>query len=170
MDGLYGKASKGNVLSRSLEYPAQSVTLAHLQTDSEYQAAYDIFVSHRYHPWTFQTFKETIIQNRHFIAVHNRKVVGFCIFSILYETSELLDIAVDTSAQGNGVGKKLMRACIEECQREAEHLILEVAANNHTAVSLYHAFGFKKIHTRPDYYDSSSGRIDAYIMEKLFRR
>ncbi|MEJ3404405.1 ribosomal protein S18-alanine N-acetyltransferase [Rathayibacter sp. YIM 133350] len=72
-------------------------------------------------------------------------------------------IAVHPSARGEGLGRALMLALIDEARRRgAEHVFLEVRADNPVARALYESLGFSQIAVRPHYYQPDD--VDAIVM------
>jgi len=79
------------------------------------------------------------------------------------EVADVMTLAVATAAQGQGVGKVLMDWLIVEARRGgAEHLMLEVRADNVAAQRLYSMAGFVMLTVRRRYYQP--GDVDAHIM------
>ena len=53
----------------------------------------------------------------YFVAVIGKRIVGCCALHICWENlAELKALAVDEKAQGKGIGKKLVKACIKEAK------------------------------------------------------
>ena len=74
-----------------------------------------------------------------------------------------MTIAVARPAQGQGLGTVLMHWLIAEARRAgAEHLMLEVRADNAVAQRLYSNAGFANLSVRRKYYQP--GDVDALIM------
>jgi ribosomal-protein-alanine N-acetyltransferase len=96
-----------------------------------------------------------------YLAIEDNKVLGFIQIENHLEITDIINIAVDKDYQGKGIGKKLIQYVIDNT--EADKLMLEVKANNDSAINLYKAMGFNQIHIRPNYYE---GNIDALIMER----
>ena len=71
---------------------------------------------------------------------------------------ELLRIGVRPEFRASGLGHRLMQAGLRGL---AGSVMLEVAANNRSAIKLYEDFGFLEIHRRKNYYRDS----DALIMK-----
>jgi ribosomal-protein-alanine N-acetyltransferase len=72
-------------------------------------------------------------------------------------------IAVAPSAQGRGVGARLLRALLTEAARRGcTSMMLEVRADNAGAIALYERFGFERISVRRGYYQP--GNVDAHVM------
>ena len=92
-------------------------------------------------------------------------VVGFAVIRQVGTDGELLQIAVDKSARGRGVGDLLMGASLDYAKDNAlDSVFLEVRGSNTAAVGLYEKHGFKPVRTRKDYYDSPVE--DALVMTR----
>ncbi len=96
-----------------------------------------------------------------YVYEENNKVLGFIQTEYHFEITDIINIAVDVNYQGKGIGKKLIQYVLDNCN--SDKLMLEVKANNTSAIKLYESMGFKQIHIRPNYYDNN---IDALIMER----
>jgi ribosomal-protein-alanine N-acetyltransferase len=90
-------------------------------------------------------------------------VVGYAGVDCGGEVADVMTIAVTPAAQGHGLGAVLLHWLIAEAQRAgAEHLMLEVRADNVVAQRLYSATGFRTLTVRRKYYQP--GDVDALIM------
>lgn len=88
-----------------------------------------------------------------------RNIAGFAMLRILGDDVELMTIAVDRKHQGKGVGEALLRACFEDLMMTpAKRMVLEVAADNPSALRLYQKLGFAKISERRGYYARPDGQ------------
>ena len=91
-------------------------------------------------------------------------IVGFVIFHIAADISEIYNIAVESGHARSGIGKQLMAAAIEESgRRKALKVILEVRKSNNPAINFYLGFDFRIAGERKNYY--SNPIEDAYVME-----
>ena len=91
-------------------------------------------------------------------------IVGFVIFHIASDLSEIYNIAVEATHARSGIGQELMAAAVQESgRRKARKVILEVRKSNTPAINFYVKFAFKITGERKNYY--SSPIEDAYIME-----
>ena len=88
-------------------------------------------------------------------------ILGFIHIEDHFEITDVINIAVDSSYQGKGIGKMLLQYVIDNTK--AEKIMLELREDNSKAFNLYKHMGFKQIHIRPNYYD---GNCDAIIMER----
>ena len=92
------------------------------------------------------------------------KIVGFVIFHIAADVSEIYNIAVEISYARCGVGHQLMAAAIaESSRRKAGKVVLEVRKTNNPAINFYLKFKFRIGGERRNYY--SNPVEDAYVME-----
>jgi ribosomal-protein-alanine N-acetyltransferase len=94
---------------------------------------------------------------------------GFVMLRQAADEAEILSIAVDQTARGEGFGRALMSQAIRHCQSERlARLILEVDGGNEAAVALYTRLGFREIGRRAGYYENIAGpgaeRHDALVM------
>ena len=116
-------------------------------------------------PWGSMSFADEIKKDyaHYFVCEDETEIIGYVGIWCLYETAELIRIAVNPSRQQNGVGSILMTEILN-CARDCgcERMLLEVHAENTPAQSLYSKFGFSEISVRKGYYDGA----DARIMEK----
>ncbi len=92
----------------------------------------------------------------------SEKSVGFSLYRTVAGDSELLLLAVDPGAQGEGVGRQLLDHFISDAKANgAERIHLEVRDGN-AATRLYEAAGFTEANRRRNYYRGiSGGQFDA---------
>ena len=91
-------------------------------------------------------------------------IVGFVIFHIAADVSEIYNIAVESSHARSGVGHHLMAAAIHESsRRKASKVVLEVRKSNNPAINFYLKFNFRIAGERKNYY--SNPVEDAYVTE-----
>jgi ribosomal-protein-alanine N-acetyltransferase len=91
-------------------------------------------------------------------------IVGFVIFHIAADVSEIYNIAVESAHARSGIGNELMRAAVNESgKRSARKVLLEVRKSNNPAINFYLKFNFKITGDRKNYY--SNPIEDAYVME-----
>ena len=85
---------------------------------------------------------------------------GFFVIQDGLDDSFLMNIVVDKSLRGKGLGKKLLKKCIEITKNN--RILLEVEENNKSAINLYKSFGFKEISRRKNYYKDKTAIIMEY--------
>ena len=84
------------------------------------------------------------------VARVGRPIVGFLTVQGGYRRVQRhtakLEVMIDVSARGRGIGRALMRAAIEWCEHNEllSKLGLNVFANNERAIALYQSLGFQK--------------------------
>ncbi|MEK6312339.1 MAG: ribosomal protein S18-alanine N-acetyltransferase [Curtobacterium sp.] len=92
-------------------------------------------------------------------------IVGYAGLSSLSgnPVADVQTIAVASDQRGRGIGRVLFEELLAEARRRGVHeVFLEVRADNPVAQSMYTAFGFEQIATRPRYYQPDG--VDAWVM------
>ncbi|MGN0162213.1 MAG: ribosomal protein S18-alanine N-acetyltransferase [Candidatus Ornithomonoglobus sp.] len=115
--------------------------------------------------WDAKEFEEELAKDyAYYILLENSgKAVGYAGIWCIYETAELIRIAIHPDAQGNGFADALMKNILSHAADcGCEHMLLEVRAGNTAAKGLYKKHGFRQIDLRRGYYDGE----DAVIMER----
>ena len=94
------------------------------------------------------------------------RIVGFVIFHLTGDISEIYNIAVQAEHARCGIGRLLMSAAIEASrQKRVSRVMLEVRKSNTPAINFYFGFNFRIAGERKNYY--SNPPEDAYVMEHL---
>ena len=85
-----------------------------------------------------------------FVALHDSDgVIGFC--SLLEDEIEL--IAVFSGYQGQGVGRRLVESCVDECRRRGfQKLKIKTQGSNRRARNFYEKIGFSRTHIQKDFH------------------
>ncbi len=98
------------------------------------------------------------------LAEEGGQVCGYACICSLFETADLMNIAVDAPFRGQGVASLLMDALHAKAKElGAERMMLEVRVSNAPAIALYKKYGYEKIAVRKNYYGNGE---DADIMQK----
>lgn len=117
--------------------------------------------------WNEQSFIDEINKDyaHYFVCETNGEITGYAGIWCIYETAELIRIAILPEYQGKGIGSKLMTEVIE-CAKSygCERMMLEVRHSNIEAKHLYEKYGFTEISVRKGYYNGE----DAIIMERVY--
>jgi ribosomal-protein-alanine N-acetyltransferase len=92
---------------------------------------------------------------------------GYLLAMIMVDEAEILSIAVRSDHQKRGRGAGLLGHFLAHIAAQGvETVLLEVAADNVPALSLYHRHGFAEFGRRIAYYNRSDGRCDAIMMRR----
>ncbi|OYU51764.1 MAG: ribosomal-protein-alanine acetyltransferase [Alphaproteobacteria bacterium PA1] len=121
-----------------------------------HQAAFD-------HPWSDADFSAYLTSD--LVWVIGQPISGFLLIRAIGNEAEILTLAVDPAAQRNGYARSLLAASKQELAGlGVMRLILEVAADNLPAVSLYEREGFLPFGVRKAYYRRDTGpNMDAQL-------
>ena len=90
-------------------------------------------------------------------------IVGFIHATVLYETIDIINIAVEPNYRRKKVASNLFDYLLTEAPSQVRLITLEVNENNLSAIHLYDKFSFDKLGIRKKYYN---GESDAIIMSK----
>jgi len=116
--------------------------------------------------WSEQTWwAELAARPRRCYVVGERRgaVVGYAGVDRHGEVADVMTVAVAPDAQGQGLGLRLMDWLVDAARSGgAQHLMLEVRADNGAAQRLYSRMGFEMLTVRRRYYQP--GDVDAHIM------
>ncbi len=117
--------------------------------------------------WTEQAISNLLKFNYNYLllAYFGSKVVGYCLYQVMFETAEILRIGTLPQQQRQGIGTQLLIFLVAELQQnhlETNSLLLEVRADNLPAIKLYQKQGFQQIDCRKNYYQD----VDGLIMQK----
>ncbi len=81
---------------------------------------------------------------------------------------EIRNIAVSPRLRRQGLGKLLMDHLMAVVEEQPGPIFLEVRTDNVAAITMYEAYGFRKLGIRRNYYQESGA--DAYTMECAYPR
>lgn len=117
-------------------------------------------------PWPRRAFADAL-REPHIcaFAVDNAagEVAGYGLCSIVADEGEILNLAVDVTARGQGLGRLLLEGMVGRLgQSGVAKVYLEVRRSNEAAIGLYRAAGFTPLGVRPSYYEEP--REDALTM------
>ncbi len=128
--------------------------------------------------WTYQTLVEMLAQDSmDMLMVYkqegkadNNKVIGYCLYQVIFEQAEILRIGTHPDYQRQGIASQIFAQLNEELMsNQVESLLLEVRADNAPAIALYEQQAFAVIHTRKNYYQvPHQPAVDALIMQRVY--
>ncbi|WP_326568150.1 ribosomal protein S18-alanine N-acetyltransferase [Amycolatopsis rhabdoformis] len=125
-------------------------------------------------PWSARAFHSELDQGHFYLAARadeGDELLGYGGLAVMgrrgeYE-AEIHTIGVVPEAQGQGIGKALLRALLDRADEVSAPVFLEVRTDNDTAVGLYEQHGFEKLGIRKRYYQPSGA--DAFTMARPAR-
>ncbi|WP_394222035.1 ribosomal protein S18-alanine N-acetyltransferase [Alteromonas gracilis] len=126
-------------------------------------------------PWKPTTFADCFTKPYYGVfAFHGQEVIGYAIVLEVVDEATLMDIAVDGSCRGKGIGRSLVEFVKNQSSLNGmNEMWLEVRESNHNAIKLYESSGFEHIETRKNYYttqpteggSNGTGKENAKIMK-----
>jgi [ribosomal protein S18]-alanine N-acetyltransferase len=116
-------------------------------------------------PWSEQIFRDCLRVGYHCVAIDTPAgVQGYGIMSMGAGESHVLNVCVAEAWRGRGIGRRLMETLLERVRNAGMELaFLEVRPSNRAAIALYESMGFDRVGMRKGYYQSASGREDAFV-------
>ena len=115
--------------------------------------------------WSYRDIQDLICTEGGmcFCALDNGRVIAYVIGRLIAPEGEIYRIAVAPEKRQRGIGYRLLDYAVKTSKGQGlERLFLEVRSHNVPAISLYTAYGFKKIGVRKNYYKNPQD--DAIIM------
>lgn len=107
-------------------------------------------------PWSKQDFESSYNhpQNLYLVVEREGEILGYCGLWAVLEEGQITNVAVKKSYQGQGIGKQLMKALVQEGkERGLTQFTLEVRESNESAKNLYLGMGFQIAGIRPNFYE-----------------
>ena len=156
---FYSKIFHGSVSDESL-IRIRKMTLADLPDVMEIEnRAYQ-------YPWTKGIFNDCLIARYDsFVCEDKEKIIGYAILDVAVDEAHILNLCVDPSEQGKGLGHMMLEHLIAIAQKKfADFIMLEVRPSNKAAISLYEKWGFNEIGVRKNYYPTENGMEDAIML------
>jgi len=120
-------------------------------------------------PWSETIFKDCLRVNYHCYVIESEdQVKGYAVMTVAAGESHILNICVDQSLRGNGLGRSTLAHLVDEARNHrAEMMLLEVRVSNKVAIDLYLNSDFNEIGRRDAYYPAKGGREDALILARI---
>ena len=120
------------------------------------------------HPWSKTLYQEALVNYQCWVQEQNQQHVGHGVIQVILDEAHLLNIAVDKSLRGQGLGTQLLAFLMQQAEElGAKECFLELRASNQAAYHMYENYGFNEIARRKNYYPSEHGSEDALIMACL---
>lgn len=118
------------------------------------------------HAWTEEDFLCCLRQRNciGMVAEHNHRIVGFMIYELHKSKLRILNFAVVTSMQRQGVGCQMVRRLIDKLsQQRRKEIVLELRESNLSAQLFYKSQGFRAVCVLRTHYEDTAE--DAYVMQ-----
>ena len=117
-------------------------------------------------PWSLGNFRDSITAGYDtWTVVHGEALVGYAVLMIALDEAHLLNLAIATEWQNQGVGRAFLGHMLDVARGAGCQIVyLEVRPSNVQARHLYRTVGFQQIAIRPDYYPALDGREDALFL------
>lgn len=116
--------------------------------------------------WSLEDFKKELKATdlaKIFVLWLDDEIIGFVSLREIFERGEITNLAVKSSYQSKGYGRKLLRYALDTMSNDGmEVAFLEVRVSNLKALELYKSEGFIIMRKRKSYY--SDNYEDAYEM------
>jgi|TARA_B110000305_G_C19444287_1_gene643808 ribosomal-protein-alanine N-acetyltransferase len=119
-------------------------------------------------PWSTASFLDCLKGNYlNLVVTKNNTTIAFCISSINFTESHLLNISINPVYRGLGIGKFLLKRIESECLGNGiKDIFLEVRESNKIAISFYKSMNYRYVGIRKNYYKAELGREDGFIYTK----
>ena len=117
-------------------------------------------------PWTEEMVLGSFLDDyfHGYVAEANGKVIGYVGLSVVFDTADILLVAVVKEYRKQGIASKLISDGLDlAAWLGAERAMLEVETTNEAAIKCYQRLGFETIAERKNYYGELR---HAFIMEK----
>ena len=120
-------------------------------------------------------FKSHGLKNPIIVAEKDDEVIGFAslsIYSDRYAYSDTAEISlyVRDEYQDKGVGKKLIKAIIDEGKNASLHTIIaRITEGNEKSVHLHKLVGFEHVGIYKEVGFKFGKRLDVYLMQKVYK-
>ncbi len=117
-------------------------------------------------PWSPGNFRDSVEAGYDCrVACEGSRVIGYAILMIALDEAHLLNLAVASDWQGQGLGRAFLDHMLAIGKAAGVQIVyLEVRPSNHPARQLYRRAGFQQIAIRPAYYPALHGREDALFL------
>lgn len=122
--------------------------------------------------WSKKTMAQEIEdEHSYYIGIFDTGLQGYAGLRLMPSdlSADITTIGVTSSAQGRGLGRKLVDELLLHARRSgSEQVFLEVKKSNESAIHLYESSGFEQIDIRKNYYQPSGE--DALVMRLAIKQ
>ncbi|VAW35552.1 hypothetical protein MNBD_GAMMA01-1262 [hydrothermal vent metagenome] len=119
-------------------------------------------------PWSKGVMQDCIKAGYQCIVVKQDSIIiGYAFLMTAYDESHLLNMCINHSFQGQGLGRRLLKYLENICiYSNSKVFVLEVRESHSVAQRLYKSFGFTQVGLRKNYYKCLNGKENAIVMTK----
>lgn len=106
-------------------------------------------------PWSRELFEAAFGEEVcvFLVAEDGGEVIGYALYSVLFEDAEIQSLAVAPRHRRCGAGRGMLERLVADAKiAGAEAIFLEVRESNEAAIALYRAFGFAEVRRIRSYY------------------
>lgn len=122
-------------------------------------------------PWSQRQIEKGIADYATWVIQQNGEIAGYLFVMPVGDQWELLNIAVSSDFQNQGIGKKAIEFLRQTAEKAGvRRILLEVRESNTQAIRLYQTSGFIEDGRRKNYYPTESKREDAILMSFSLER
>jgi ribosomal-protein-alanine N-acetyltransferase len=124
---------------------------------------------HPSHAWSDDNYRSSLASGYwvRVVVGPDKQVWGVCVAMFGVDELHLLNIAVDQSLHGQGLGGHMLQQLVSLCRaHQLAHIWLEVRPSNARAQAVYERHGYVSVGRRKNYYPTPEGREDAVVMNR----
>ena len=125
---------------------------------SIYQIEKDVFDSEH---WTYGMIANELVNGivkATWVIEEPHNILGYCMSRSFGNEVNILNMAIESSSQGKGVGRFLLEYVLSLVPTKSS-VLLEVKQGNLNAIKLYKSLGFQEISLRSSYYKDGSSAL-----------
>jgi len=107
-------------------------------------------------PWPMSAFTDVLRgeQWQSLVAEYDNQIIGYACFMMAAGEAHLANIAVHSDYRRKSVAQQLLDRILQTVpQHGCTMILLEVRQSNYAARAFYERSGFRKLYTRPHYYE-----------------
>ncbi len=117
--------------------------------------------------WSKNAFLSELVKTgTRFWVADDGEVVGYIVVWDMVDYLYIANIAVREDKRGRGIGKSLMRACLDEAiETRRKAIVLDVRVSNQRARRFYEGLGFVEMRLNPRFYGTEDGITYILMLE-----
>ena len=115
--------------------------------------------------WTLEMLESELknfLGRTTWIIEESTVILGYCMMRILYNEANIINMAIKSSRQWEGLGSFLLSHVLNQLPMNSS-VFLEVKESNLSAINLYQRLGFKVINLRKNYYKNGRAALIMHL-------